>query len=590
MKIYFIISLCFSSFLLSSCYNQRPEIQYSTFEEALDPEAKNVEAWEATGRGLHLSFGSVNTKYRKGRVPMLTVVKDQSLQVWKGERASVQAVLWTVTDVDQVECVWSDFISSTGDTLSNDMVETSYVRYVMSDADFVNDQSDVKAWRDSCILPDMLDQLPTIDMDAQTVRPLWFTINVPSDAPAGNYKASLKTYSRKNPPQELRLTLTVLNKQLPAPKKWRFQTNMSINPFAIANWHQVEPWSNEHFEVLEPYVELLKKAGQKNITASVFNQGVSGETKPLIKWMRKKNGQVVGDFTTLDVWIKFFKHHDINSQIDCYAYRPEGVNTISIYNEQDGHLSLIDLSLKEHYSLIKSCYLQLINHLKETNEFGKAVFVIDSGNNEDVALIKGMIQSIDANIKLELVAHEWASGLFDDVYATNVPAQFSNLKEWFKFRHQQGFETTYHLSFENEIPNVFLHSPSAEAAWLGWYAAAQGLDGIHVEGLNTWGANPLTEARLSKYSSGSNYLIYPKARSSIRFELLIEGIQDFEKIQILKEEYLETESEINRKQLELIDELLSDFVIDRIPREDAAHMVDNGKALLKQLSQQSNLE
>jgi hypothetical protein len=65
----------------------------------------------------------------------------------------------------------------------------------MSDAGFVNEESDEMAWRDSCLIPDMLDELPCIDMEAQSVRPLWVTIKVPNDVNPGSYNASLKVYS-----------------------------------------------------------------------------------------------------------------------------------------------------------------------------------------------------------------------------------------------------------------------------------------------------------------------------------------------------------------------------------------------------------
>ena len=51
------------------------------------------------------------------------------------------------------------------------------------------------------------------------------------------------------------------------------------------------------------------------------------------------------------------------------------------------------------------------------------------------------------------------------------------------------------------------------------------------------GRAPLTDSRIRKLGSGDTYCYYPGNRSSIRFERLIEGIHQFEKIQILREEY-----------------------------------------------------
>ncbi|MCU4156940.1 DUF4091 domain-containing protein [Carboxylicivirga sp. A043] len=582
MKTYLLGSCVVLMLLLASCYNQRENINYSTFSEPVNPEKKDIESWEATGRGLHLSFGSKDVKYAKGQVPMKAVTKEKQLTAWRGERVSFQAVLWSSYDVNQVECVWSDLVSSDGDTIGNDIIETHFVRYIMSDADFVSEEADEMTWRDSCLIPDMLDNLPCIDVESQSVRPLWVTIKVPRNVSKGSYNASLKVYSKENPPQELRVQLDVIDKELPASGEWRFQTNMCINPVTIAQWHKVELWSEEHVEQLTPYVELMKLAGQKNINVSIFNQYNTPTQLPLIKWKEISDGRLMADFTNFDKWVETLSELGVKEQIDCLAFRPEGVNTIS-YISGEGQIVNQSIDIYGDAVLIKNCYAQLIQHLKEKALFEKSVFVIGAGNSEDITFLKELIASVDAEIKLELVAHEWTSGIMQNVYAANVPSQFSNLKEWFKLRHQKGLETSYLLGAKDNYPNICLRSPSAQATWLGWYAASQGIDGIHVDQFNNWGNKPLVEARLPQASSGSSFLIYPDARSSIRYERLIEGIQDFEKLLILREQLSAVGEDKNAKNLELIDEVLSDFVIDRIPRESAKQMVTNGQLLINQI-------
>ena len=193
-----------------------------------------------------------------------------------------------------------------------------------------------------------------------------------------------------------------------------------------------------------------------------------------------------------------------------------------------------------------------------------------------------MIKAVNPHYKLELVADQWSSGLMDDVFVADVASQYSNLKEWFKMRHRRGQETSYHITADNEYPNLYLHSHSAEAVWFGWYAASQGIDGIHLMNFNNWDGDVLFDGRRAEYSSGSSHLIYPDARSSVRYERLIEGIQDFEKIRILREQSFAGGNEKNK--VELIDEILSDFVIERLPRQSAGRMVHNGQELLNRLS------
>ena len=587
MRITTLVSLIGVLLLTAACYNQRPQLNCSTYEEASDPDEKNEEEWAATGRGLHLSFGSKDLKYAKGKVPTLTVTKDQQLNVWKGERVSLQAILWTAYDVEQVECVWEDLVSAVNDTLPSEIIQTRFVRYVMSDVDFVGADAAAKVNRDSCVIGDPLDELLCMDMDAKTVRPVWITINVPEATVAGEYKTTLTVFSKANPPQELRLTVNVLEQELPPTSAWAFRTHMNINPLLIAHKHGLDYWTDEHFEVLERYLDLMSLSGQKSIPSNLFSHDNHASEEEAyaaqtIKWIKLKNGQIKGDYAIFDKWVNQAKGMLNARQIDCYTYLPKQANVFVYYDQGLKRIVSQEISVDKNRGLIKKCLSDLNNHLKNKAWSEQAVMVIGEGEIDQVTEMKHLIQSVNSAFKLELVADKWSSELMEDVYAADVASQYSNLKEWFKMRHREGKETSYHITADNEYPNLYLHSSSAEAAWFGWYAAAQGIDGIHLMHFNSWKEGVLHDARLDAASSGSTHLIYPNARSTIRYERLIEGIQDYEKIRILRQQFLADEAQ--KEKLHLIDEILSDFIIERLPRESASQMVQNGQELLNQLS------
>ena len=104
-------------------------------------------------------------------------------------------------------------------------------------------------------------------------------------------------------------------------------------------------------------------------------------------------------------------------------------------------------------------------------------------------------------------------------------------------RKAKGWVSTFYTSCANAEPNIYTNSYPAEAAYLPIYAAKMNLDGyLHWAWMN-WDEHPLTDSRFRKFGSGDTYCYYPGNRSSIRFERLIEGIHQYEKIQILREEY-----------------------------------------------------
>lgn len=65
---------------------------------------------------------------------------------------------------------------------------------------------------------------------------------------------------------------------------------------------------------------------------------------------------------------------------------------------------------------------------------------------------------------------------------------------------------------------------------------AAGFDGLLRWAFNSWVENPMLDSRFRTWPAGDTYIVYPGGRSSIRYERMLEGIQDFEKITILREQ------------------------------------------------------
>ena len=97
--------------------------------------------------------------------------------------------------------------------------------------------------------------------------------------------------------------------------------------------------------------------------------------------------------------------------------------------------------------------------------------------------------------------------------------------------------TTYYVCCSHRYPNMFTFSDPAEATVAAWYAVANGYDGFLRWAYNSWVEDPIRDSRFRKWVAGDTYLVYPEGRSSIRFERLVEGIQDWEKIRLLKTEF-----------------------------------------------------
>ena len=80
------------------------------------------------------------------------------------------------------------------------------------------------------------------------------------------------------------------------------------------------------------------------------------------------------------------------------------------------------------------------------------------------------------------------------------------------------------------------------------------------------------------WGAGDSFLIYPGFRSSVRFERLVEGIQDAEKIRILREEYVTNGNSKAKAELE---EVVNSFAEGEMNAQNAGSKV---KALEKILN------
>ena len=111
---------------------------------------------------------------------------------------------------------------------------------------------------------------------------------------------------------------------------------------------------------------------------------------------------------------------------------------------------------------------------------------------------------------------------------------------------------------------------------------AQGYSGYLRWAYNSWPENPLQDSRFRSWPAGDTYQIYPGPRSSVRFEKLREGIQDYEKIRIIKkalDQYPETDSIKQNlyKTLEM-------FSLKNLSDKPASYWVDQGQEILEELS------
>ena len=550
--------------------------------EANDPHPASAEVWQNVEKAS-LGWGSTDVRYGKGDVPRLE--KDIVLNAWRGERVSAQAVLVTPKNIDRLTLEMSDLKNGSNVIPSQD-IRKYFVRYVLTDSYLAkNGESQHGAHLteafDSFLVADRLQPAGEMRVEARTVRPLWIDIRVPQDAAPGRYKGMM-TVRTDGEELALPLTLVVSNRTLPLPSQWKFHLDLWQNPYSVADFYGVPLWSKEHFDLMRPIMTELANAGQKVITCSVIRHPWNSQThvpfESMIGKTRRLDGSWSYNYKVFDKWVEFMMDCGITEQIDCYTILPWH-STFEYFDEQTNFSREVRLDPQsaEYEEYLLPFLSDFARHLKQKGWFGKTCIAMDERPKAQLEAAYKVLYKADKDYRVEGAVNYFAPEMAERMYDVSFEYAHPALKKDLLDSHLgRGGKVTFYTCCGPVRPNTFTFSPPAESAYLGWHAAAMGYSGYLRWAYNSWVANQLTDSRFRTWPAGDCFLVYPGG-SSIRMERLIEGIQAYEKIQILR-------SELKGKKLEALENELKRFApVNMEESVNAADEVNHARQVLLRL-------
>jgi len=556
---------------------------YSLYMEMTNPASTNIEAWSEIADPVHVSFASDNVRYPKELVPTLPENTRWQAIGWRGERVHTQILLWTNRDISSVQFRKHDLIDEQGNRIPDSTITVSFLRYVMSD-DYGEGCADRDlTMDDSLLVSDPIDIVDHLGVEANTVQPVWLSIQIPGDIPAGRYSGEIIIKADKDFPLEI--SLNILPHILPPPDQWEFDLDLWQYAAPIARIHNVELWSDEHFSLMRPYFVALANAGQKVITANIIEQPwglthVHFDDPSLIKWTRKSDGKWEYDFSLFDRYISFVMDCGITERINCYSMVTWDLGFI-YFDEAAGRNVSVELrpGSSEYIAYWSGMIEVFTSHLKSKGWFSKTAIAMDERPIESMQSVIGLLRRIDPEWKIALAGDSYHPEIEEDIYDYCLASYLNFDDSVLIQRKALGKPSTFYTACNEKYPAGYTFSPPAENAWMGWHAAAKGYTGYLFWAYNTWVKNPLLDARWRRYPSGTLFQFYPGPRTSIRFEKLIEGIQAFEKIRILRAHYAEQDCNDKLKELDIA---LSIFELENLDHISAAEMIEEAGAVLNQ--------
>ena len=529
--------------MLLSLTSMRAQQVSGLYEELPNPVATDASKWARVTNPI-IAWGSTDVRYNKELPAQVTPIAIMNLTGWMGEKLSAQFVISTNRDMKNVSVEVSDILAKNY-KISKWNTERGFVRYVMTDE--LNKDGKGGCGRrpnsaewDSTLVADVIDHVtPALDIKANTTQPVWVSVKVPREnIIKGMYRGTVTVKEDGKVLAELPLTVTVKNHVLPAPKDWAFHLDLWQNPYAVSRYYNVEPFSKEHFDLMRPIMKRYADAGGKVITTSIMHKPWNGQTfdpfESMVTWMKKADGTWWFDYTVFDKWVEFMMSLGIKKEINCYSMVPwrlsfqyfdQASNQFKYFTGKPGEPAYEEFWIR----MLKS----FAQHLKEKGWFEITHIAMDERGLKDMLATIEVVRKADPDFKLSLAGshHKELLEPLND-YCVTMAETFS--PEEIAVRRAKGMTTTYYTCCAEARPNTFTFSPPAEAEYLGWFAAKAGVDGYLRWALNSWVEKPLHDSRFTNWAAGDTYILYPDARTSIRFERLIEGIQAYEKIRILR--------------------------------------------------------
>lgn len=576
--------LCLLYTLISCIAGNAQDKIFVRYTELKDPKPVNTASWSNLPSETIVSFADVDTRYSKVNAPAISNLQLQwNTSAWKGEKVHTQFLIWTTKSLKKVSINKTPLTDDKGHVIPGENITTGFVRYVLTDG--LNKQGSgcgipSRNEMDSSLVEDVIDFANEASLAANTTQPVWISVRVPRSTEAGVYKGSLSVSidGKKYP---LSYSIEVKTNVLPEPKDWKFHLDLWQNPYSIARVYNVKPWSQEHFKAMQPYIKMLADAGQKAITVSMVYDPWRGQTKDIygamIQWIKKKDGTWQYDFSIFDKWVSYMMAHGIDKIINCYSMIPWN-NKFYYYDEAYGKDTVVEAKpgtpgYAAHWRPMLTAF---VKHLKEKGLFNKTSIAMDERALEDMQQTIALIKSVDKDFKISL-AGSYHVAIEKDIYDYCIASAENFDKSVMERRLKAGLPTTYYTCCVEAYPNTFTFSPPAESAWLAWYAANKKFNGYLRWAYNCWNEEPLTDTRFRSWSAGDTYLVYPGPRTSIRFERLIEGIQDYEKIQSLQTTFQQNNQQDKLNQLQLV---LKAFEISALKEQAAGDMLRKAKTAL----------
>jgi hypothetical protein len=143
--------------------------------------------------------------------------------------------------------------------------------------------------------------LPPLEPGA--IQSIWLLANVPADAAAGQYNATLTISAEGEKPIDVPVELNVADWTLPAPKDFSYFCGMIQCPEATALRYEVPLWSDKHWEYVGESLALVGLTGGKVLYLPLTAESQYGNSQSMLRWIKGQGQSYTHDFSVLEKYV-----------------------------------------------------------------------------------------------------------------------------------------------------------------------------------------------------------------------------------------------------------------------------------------------
>jgi hypothetical protein len=490
----------------------------------------------------------------------------------RNEQISAQLAIASTKNIKNLGVSVSDLTSTDGEKISSENIQIRFVKYLPvvskpiawgATVDSVVGKG-MSGDRNPDVVGDPLVEIENVNVPALRAQPIWFTFKIPKTAKKGTYRGKIKISAYNYEPKIYELKIEVHDLELPDAKDYKFHLDIWMNYNAIAALHDVPAWSDEHWNLIKKYMKDLASHGQKVIGVTIIDEpwqidwyGWRSQTEigyeGMIKW-KYENEKWSFDYSIFDRCVESGFECGLGPWIGAYSMLVfRGKQRITYYDVdmEEEVVEYVDVGSSRWKEAWTAFLTDFIQHLKEKGWLKHTAISFDERPAELMEEVQKLVNEVAVEFKNQIRvagSPDVSPYSFDlSIYFEFLPGQNlapEGIKELIEKRIEEGRITTFYVCGTPTHPNNFVFSPSAESRMLPWFALKYKLNGFLRWAYCSWPRN-VFENPAFRYVEGDEYQVYPGTSgpmSSIRWELLKEGIEDYELAMILRERLIEKDN------------------------------------------------